>query len=290
MPTNPFVNWYSHYQEQLLVEDLIVEAINFYGQDMVYLPRQYQNLDLIYGEDPISKFNKSFDIEVYIKNVDGFEGDGDFLSKFAGLEIRDQATFVMAQRRFHEIVKNDRIRPNEGDLIYFKFSANNTSLFEIKHVQPKSVFYQLGELYTYELRVELFEFSHENIDTSIPEIDVIPRQFANTISIQLDVGSGTFQNEETVFQGSTLASAVSRAELLFFDVSSNTLHLTNVTGDFKKENGPIRGNSTGAQWLIDRINYDDNITDPQEDTPSVNTEAESYIDFSEDDPFSEREG
>lgn len=289
MPTNPHIRFYEHYQEQLLVEDLIVEAIQFYGQDMVYLPKQFQKLDLIYGEDVISKFDKSFDIEVYIKNVDGFEGDGDFLSKFAGLEIRDQATFTVAQRRFHKLLGNDRIRPNEGDLIYCKFSQSNTSLFEIKYVQPKSVFYQLGELYTYELRVELFEFSHEDINTQIPEIDVIPRQASNTIAIDLDAGTGTFQDQETVFQGTTLAAAVSRAELLFYDVSTNTLHITNVTGSFKKENGTIKGVTSGAQWLMERTNYADNITDPLEDTPQANKEALEYMDFSEQDPFGERE-
>ena len=67
---------------------------------------------------------------MYIKNVEGFEGEGDFLSRF-GLEIRDQITFTVSQRRFDDMVsgysglpagQSDYARPREGDLIYFPLS------------------------------------------------------------------------------------------------------------------------------------------------------------------------
>ena len=37
--------------EQYILEDLIVESISIYGQEMLYIPRQIQNLDEILGED-----------------------------------------------------------------------------------------------------------------------------------------------------------------------------------------------------------------------------------------------
>jgi hypothetical protein len=157
--------------EQGLLEDLIIESIRIYGENMYYVPRTFNNKDKIYGEDSVTTYENATLVEFYIKNVDGFEGDGNFMSKF-GLEIRDQVTFVIAKRVFEEEVDQNGSfgRPREGDLIYFPL---NQKLFQIKYVNNKPIYYPLGALQTYELTCELFEYSGEQFNTGIPEIDDI---------------------------------------------------------------------------------------------------------------------
>lgn len=125
--------------------------------------------DLIYGEDFYSEFNSHYLVEMYIKNVEGFAGQGDFLSKF-NLEIRDQVTFTVARRTFSEEVGayTSFVRPREGDLIYFPL---NNKIFEIKFVEHEAIFYQLGALQTFDLTCELFEYNNEIFNTGVISID-----------------------------------------------------------------------------------------------------------------------
>lgn len=176
MATNFYFNNFQNSQEQLLVENLIIESIKIYGQDMYYVPRVIKNKDEIYGADDISEYNRAYPVELYIKSVDGFTGDGNFMSKF-GLEIRDQVVFSIAQRVFYEEVGMDSalIRPNEGDLIYFPL---NNKVFKIMFVNKFEMFYQLGALQTWELTCELFEYSSERFNTGIPEIDSIQKNLS----------------------------------------------------------------------------------------------------------------
>jgi len=102
MATNKFFNNFSFAREQDLVEDLTIEAIKIYGHDIRYLPRTINALDDLYSEDPLSTFNDAAIVEVYVKNVEGFEGEGDLLTRF-GLEIRDEITLTMARKRFDQI-------------------------------------------------------------------------------------------------------------------------------------------------------------------------------------------
>lgn len=138
---------------------------------MYYMPRKLGNFDRLYTADDQSHYEQAFMVELYIKSVDGFAGDGNFMSKF-GLEIRDQVVFSMAQRIFNqEIGENTNlVRPNEGDLIYFPL---NKKCFQIKYVNKFEMFYQLGALQTWEMTCELFEYSNEIINTGIPEIDIL---------------------------------------------------------------------------------------------------------------------
>jgi len=179
MATNFFFNNFKNSQEQLLLENLVIESIKIYGEDMYYLPRTLVDQDPIYQSDSISQYNSAYMIEMYIKSVNGFSGDGVFMSKF-GLEIRDQVTFSVAQRVFNDEVQTftNILRPNEGDLIYFPL---NKKAFEIKYVENKEFFYQLGALQTYELTCELFEYSSEVFNTGIEEIDQIQTKFSLNI-------------------------------------------------------------------------------------------------------------
>jgi hypothetical protein len=171
--TSFFFNNYQSSQEQLLLENLIIESIRQYGDDMYYIPRKLNNYDEVYGADDQSSYENAYMIEMYIKSIDGFTGDGSFMSKF-GLEIRDRVIFSMAQRIFSEEVGTftNQIRPNEGDLIYFPL---NKKCFQIKFVNKYEMFYQLGALQTWEVTCELFEYSGEKLNTGIPEIDILQK-------------------------------------------------------------------------------------------------------------------
>lgn len=170
MATNVFFNNFQSSQEQNLIEDLIIESVRIYGHDVYFMPRSRVAFDQIYGEDTLSEFNLAIMMEMYIKSIDGFQGDGDFMSKF-GLEIRDQVTFTISQRVFGQETGSsglELIRPNEGDLIFFPL---NSKIFEIKFVEHEAVFYQLGALQTYDLTCELFVYSSERFSTGIQVID-----------------------------------------------------------------------------------------------------------------------
>jgi len=161
--------------EQELLENLAIESIKINGVDIYYLPRTLFNTDQIFKEDVLSTFNKGYFVEVYVKNIEGFAGEREILSKF-GLEIRQQVTFVMARRRFDEEIgfQTGKSRPLEGDLIYFPVSGG---LFEIKFVEHQKPFYQLSDRYVYELKCEKMEYSSERFDTGIPDVDKIETDF-----------------------------------------------------------------------------------------------------------------
>lgn len=168
MATNFYFDHYSNRSEQNLIEDLTIESIKMYGIDLIYLPRNIVERDDIFGEDIITKFSSKYMVEMYVETVDGFEGGQDVLAKF-GLQIVDQATFIVSKRRFNEIIP-EMVRPAEGDLIFFPLS---NTMFEVNHVEHENPFYQLGKLYTYKLTVEAFSYSHEEFDTGVPIIDDI---------------------------------------------------------------------------------------------------------------------
>lgn len=172
MATNFFFNNFQSSMEQNLIEDLVVESIKIYGIDLYYLPKRVVNRDTIFREEELATFNTAHPVEMYIKNVDGLEGEGDFMSKF-GLEIRDRITFTVSRRSFSsEILINeaDMVRPIEGDLIWFPLTRK---LYKIMFVEHEAIFYQLGSLQTWDMTCELFEYNNETFDTGIPDIDQV---------------------------------------------------------------------------------------------------------------------
>jgi len=172
MATNPYFKQGVR-SEQQLYEDIIIEALKFYGQDVFYLPREVINKDKVFLDDVPSRFGDAYKIEMYIENTDGFDGEGDLFTKF-GVEIRDQATFVVAKKRWTQLVGSNlataNFRPREGDLIYLELSQ---SLFQIMKVETETPFYQVKDLPTFRLMCELFEYNDEDFDTSIEDIDSI---------------------------------------------------------------------------------------------------------------------
>ena len=160
--------------EQLLMEDIVIECLKIYGFDTYYIPRAAVNEDKILGEDVLNRYSSAYPLEMYLQNVTGFEGDGDLMSKF-GVEIRDTATFVVARRRWDEVIarSGDAVlttRPAEGDIIYFPLTK---AFFEIKRVDSTDPFFQVGKLYVYKMECELMQYSSERFDTGVSEIDSI---------------------------------------------------------------------------------------------------------------------
>ena len=212
MPTNVYFDTGTK-AEQHLYEDLIIEQLSIYGQEVFYIPRTLVKEDELFGEDTLSKFDDSYLIEMYFENVDGFEGEADIMSKF-GLQIDDQGTFVVSRRRFEQLVSHDsnlivKTRPNEGDLIYF---SKLSKLFEISFVEDEDPFFQIHNVPAFKLKVKTFEYSSEILDTGITEIDAIETdnsmdmlafQFTMEQSgtfnqgIQLEDGTGNIEQEDS---------------------------------------------------------------------------------------------
>jgi hypothetical protein len=171
MVTSVFFNQFYSRNEQKLIEELVTESIKQYGCDVYYLPKTVFNADEILNENQYHAFRDALMIEMYIKSVDGFEGDGQFMQKF-GLEIRDQITLVVSRRTFEQDVlqyANINFRPREGDGVYIPFAE---AMYIIKFVEGNSPnFFQLGDLQTWELTCELFEYSNEIFNTGVAEID-----------------------------------------------------------------------------------------------------------------------
>jgi len=298
-----------HRPEQHLYEDLVIESLKMYGQDVLYIPRQLIAQDELLNED-YSKFTDAYAIEMYIETNDGFAGEGDLLSKF-GVEIRDQATFVVAKRRWEQLVgvwnnSINNVRPSEGDLIYLPLSK---SLFEIRFVEHEQPFYQLNNLPVYELRCELFEYNQEELETGIREIDAIQERFSTQIKLTLGTVSGSFRLGERVTQDTgltyeTTVGAVTTTNTLYVEgevaayekVTSSTSTLTvvavrGVDGSdrefFVDGTARIIGDDSAGSGLITAIGADDLENDVYADNYDFEIEGDSIIDFSESNPFGE---
>jgi len=177
--SNFFFNNYVSSKEQELLNNLIVEATNIHGLDCYYVPRNINNKDKLYYTDDQSSYTNAYMVALYINNVDGFQGDGSFMSKF-GLEIRDQIVLSIPIQSFNAEIGayTAQPRPNEGDIIFFPF---NKKCFQIKYVDRFEMFFMLGKVYTYRLTCELFEYSNETFNTGIADIDAIQTNFSTNI-------------------------------------------------------------------------------------------------------------
>lgn len=282
MGTNRYFNLFNPRSEQNLVDDLNREAIQIHGIDCVYLPRSNQKIDLVLGEDVLSKFDDVYDIEVYIKNVDGFEGQGTLMNKF-GIDIKDQITLTISRTRFNDVVGTELERPREGDLIYFPL---NNALLEIRYVEHESVFYNLGERYVYELKCEQYAFSHEEVKTGVDAIDEIADIAASSIFLKLGVGVGTFQQGEIVYQGLDLLEADAKATVIQAIFPAGQLQVKDIFGVFDPTNGPVKGVKSAASYSLTSLNTQA-ISDPLAENVPIQTESDSIIDFTENNPFSE---
>lgn len=270
--------------DQALFDDLIIESIKVHGRDFYYLPRTLTNFDSFFGEDSISAFNSAVTLEFYMENVQGWEGDGKFLSKF-GLEIRDEATLTVARSRFREEVTSlfpDITVPREGDVIVFPSTVDKRMrAFEISYVNGESVFYQLGELYIWKLTVRNFEYNGESFNTGVDSIDDYETESSIATVIDLGAGTGAYQVGETVHQPGWSAMVINH------DVSTNMLTVTQVSGMFDSTED-ITGETSGAIWNVDKVVTKTAQDSGHSDNQYIDEAERGLIDFSEDNPFSER--
>jgi hypothetical protein len=276
----PVSNYFQKYEnnESNLLEDLVVESIQVFGHEVSYLPRTQNNLDNIFGEATASSFESAYPVEVYIKTTDGFEGEGAFVGRF-GLEIREQVTFTIAQRTWKGLGLTTR--PLEGDLIWFDLAQK---MFEIQFVEHQAIFYQLGKLPVFDLSCEFFEYSSEDIDTGIPEIDAVEADSAYSVEMGYSANSGVFSTDETIIGSLSGASA---KILKLRDVPGLGLfvRVTNIVGSFT--NGEtLTGQTTSVTATMGTVTKDF-AEDAQAKNVEIESTAKGIIDFTEGNPFSE---
>ena len=280
--------------EQRLYEDIIIESLKMYGQDVYYLPRDIVNKDPVFFDDVPSRFNSSYKIEMYIENPDGFDGEGDLMTKF-GVELRDQATFIVARRRWSDIVRKydneiQSVRPREGDLIYLTLS---NTLFEIMHVEHEQPFYQLSNLPTYKLRCEKFEYNDEDLDTGIETIDNI-EQLGYVAKLSLvDSAANGFIIGNIVTQ--TLAGGVIiSGEIVDYNDSDNVISIAHIGADDGNYHEfttlKIRSLDSAGGTLVRTVTtINEKLNDPGSQNEDFADQADSFVDFSEVNPFGDLE-
>lgn len=277
--------------EQNLFEDIIIESLKIYGQDIYYLPRDIVNEDTIFGQDVPSSFNSSYRIEMYIDNIEGFEGEGDLFSRF-GVEIRDEATFVVSRRRWKQTVDkydNDITgdRPREGDLI---FSRLTNKLFEITHVEHEQPFYQLNNLPVFKLRAQLFEYNDENLDTGVTAIDKIEKDYAYTYLVTLGEG-GDVVIGNTATQ--TLSSGVKiTGEVSKYSDTDKILHLIHVGADDGNYHTFVSGINifvNGLSRTVIAVSEENKISQNEQNDGFSDFGGSDFLDFTESNPFGDPE-
>tara|TARA_R110000851_G_scaffold28775_2_gene79879 strand:+ start:997 stop:1926 length:930 start_codon:yes stop_codon:yes gene_type:complete len=289
--------------EQSVYEDLIIESLKIYGQDVYYIPRTIVDRDTILGEDKASKFDDAYMIEAYIENPEGFDGSGDLYQKF-GLEIRDEATFIIARKQWTNLVgvwnnNVETIRPMEGDLIFLPMT---NKFFEISFVEHEQPFYQLSNLPVYKLNCSLFEYNEEDFDTGVGEIDVteIKNSYQVPITVSL-TGGNHFELGEIVTQVITTNPAVSvygtiqtltKTSDLLATISVSNIGVTGSTEAKDFIISPtlgLTGSKSGNTCIITAIDdVADNTSFASDGGASNNAfeaDADGFLDFSENNPF-----
>ena len=285
MSTNHYFNHLRQYSEQNLVEDLVIESIKIKGMDVFYLKRTMLNKDWLFGEDPRSLFGDAKPIEMYLETANSFEGSGDILSKF-GLEVHDNATFIVSKKRFQKETNMDR--PLEGDIIFFPLTKG---FFELKFVEHEYPFYQLGKNYVFKLSCELFRYSEEIFDTGETEIDTIVEAIDYRKYLTVTGGVGTFTLGTDVYQwtngSATAGLSGADASGIIESFDGTTVSIENIKGDWKTSSSTLtRYVSQGTTAYMEVTAISDTI-DSSDDNAYIETEADDVLDFSEDNPFGE---
>lgn len=274
MTTNPFFHQNRHQGQQDILEDLTIESIKVSGVDVYYIVRRDtpNNTNKLFGEDHNGLYDRAYLIEMYMPNAEGFEGEGDLLSKF-GILVRDSGTFVVARKRFADEIPLNK--PRENDLIYFPLS---NTLFEIKHVATENPFYQLGKQYSYSLRVETFQYSGETFETGIPEVDKVMQEESYSLVLGITQASGAFLKNETV------SSSFASGKVRQWNPTTNELKIYNVVGNFVVGDA-ITGalsTATGTVDIEDDMIMED---DPFAENKNIQNKADEFVDWSEESPF-----
>jgi hypothetical protein len=280
------------------VEDLLIESLQIYGMDVYYLPRTVRDgnqIDYIYGEDTLKEYLTAHPIEMYLENVTGMDGEGDFITKF-GLEIRDEITMLVSRRRFAYATSTSNLtRPREGDLIYLPMMKNFFEITFVESENDQAMFYTLGRgrdanIYVYAIKLKQFVFSNEIISTGFSEVDNQIRDNYPRTRITLTTGSKIFANDEIIYQGTSLANATAQAIVHSSDTlgTNKYVDIIRVQGDFISAN--VKGQTSGAVWMANVVSDTATMNDAFEDIVDNNrieTESDGILDWTETNPFGE---
>lgn len=289
--------------EQNLYEDLVIESLKIFGQDVYYLPRTIVTRDKILGEATNSKFDDAYIIEAYIEDVEGFAGSGDLYSKF-GLEIRDEATFVISKRQWNKLIgvwNNDLDYPvpNEGDILFLPMT---NKFFEIMFVEHEQPFYQLSNLPVYKLSCALYEYNEEDFETGVDAIDITQQKLSYQVTLDYTTSSNAhYTVGETVTQvvssGITVKGEVQTVTKTSATAGTITVSNIGVTGtttatDFLvSPTIPLVGSTSSTSCILSKI-YDigDNSvnvfpSDGGAENIAFEVAADGFIDFTENNPF-----
>lgn len=286
MATNPYFKQGVR-SEQNMYEDIIIEALQMYGQDVYYLPREIINQDNVFLDDVPSRFGSAYKVEMYIENTEAFEGEGDLFTKF-GIELRDQANFVVSRKRWKRLVgerlATNNFRPREGDVIYLTLSQ---SLFEIKKVETETPFYQLNQLPTFRMQCELFEYNDEYFDTRVDEINDVEGEGAFQYVLTMDSSTNGYIVGEYVEQD--FVDYQMYGEVTRWSDSDNILHLAhNGASDGKYHTWTttkaVRGTQSQASATPTLVQDLQNIQKDAQNQIFDDFEAD-FLDFSESNPF-----
>ena len=282
MATNLYFNNVQSNAEQELINSLTSEVIKVHGMNVYYIPRTLVKEDVLLGEDVLAKFSTAYEIEMYLKTTEGFGGEGDLVSKF-GLDVRDEVIFTVHKDRFE--LATDMSKPLEGDLVFLPISKG---LFEIKFVEHEQPFYQAGKNYSFDITCELYQYSEEQLETGIADIDNIEREQSAAIDLIMTAGgSGTFSVDESVYQGASLAAATGKGVVVSWDSSTRALRVNDTSGTFAASTD-VTGDVSGAVWSqASAADYQELPTTPFADNKEFETEGDSILDFSESNPFGE---
>ena len=288
MPTNVYFDT-GKSSEQYLYEDLIIEQLKIFGQDVYYMPRTLIAEDTVLGEDTLSKFDDAYMIEMYFENTDGFAGDKEIMSQF-GLQNQEEAVFIVSQRRFEDMISLDtnlqvKTRPNEGDLIWFPMV---NKIFEISFVDHDEPFYQIGNLPVYRLSTRTFQYSSEDLDTGITEIDAIETTYSlAAMGFQLALEQTTTYNEGLRLEdGSGFVSMFETGSESEYSGSSTN----KVIGEDETLNGALIAENladTGDPQYIIQEEYvvGDMVRDKTAQNELFDILDDTILDFTEKNPF-----
>ncbi len=296
--------------EQLLVEDLVIEAMGIYGMDVYYLPRSSGGTeDMLYGEDTMKQYRSAHQIEMYLENITGMEGEQDFISKF-GLEIRDEITLLVSRRRFKYTVGATNFqtpilgditpeenqaptRPREGDLVYLPLLQNFFEITFVEHENDQAMFYTLGRgrggnVYVYSLKLKQYVFSEEIIETGISEVDdqVFDAYKRTRLTVNLTGGSGAFVSGEIIYQGTDAANADVQAIVHTWQ-TGQYVDVIRTEGTFVA-NVRVKGAESNSTWVLansnDKVTLDNAFEDIT-DNNRIETESDLILDWTETNPF-----
>lgn len=278
------------------MEDIVIESLKINGMDVFYLPRSNsQETDLLFGDDSLKEYRRAYPIEMYLENVSGMEGEGDFISKF-GLEIRDEMSFLVSRRRFKFATQgSDLVRPREGDIVYVPLIENFFEITFVEHENDQAMFYTLGRgrggnVYVYALKLKQLVFSNEVIQTGISQIDEQIRDSYSRTRIYLTSASGYFTEDETIYQGASLANATAQALVYSTNLNSvpGYVDVYRVQGKFSSGNliSTVSGVTAVANTASDTVLMDNAFEDII-DNERIQNEGLDIIDWTEKNPFGE---